>query len=242
MPSTKPNDALNGASSETIECAAIPPKRARARSPRKWARARPRADRMPCQPNRASGTERCGGRRGASMPSSSRSQLAASGPMSFAYAGPSAPSPAAVSAIERWSRMAVPSSSGCARGASGWIHWRPKSPSGNDRKNGDATARGWMAEQISCTKPGSVSVPDRVPPPIVSAASMTVTERPARARVTAAARPLGPDPTTMYRRPLPITNRGGVAGKTEGPRPHRPAHSIACVDCASETTREAHET
>jgi len=37
----------------------------------------------------------------------------------------------------------------------------------------------------------------RVPPPISSAASSTVTESPALARVSAAASPLGPLPTTV---------------------------------------------
>ena len=44
--------------------------------------------------------------------------------------------------------------------------------------------------------PGSVSSSDRVAPPIVVSASKTRTERPARARVMAAARPLGPEPIT----------------------------------------------
>src|SRR6185295_11362471 len=64
----------------------------------------------------------------------------------------------------------------------------------------EATPRGWMAEQTSWTKPGSVSSADRVPPPTVAAASTRRTERPARASVMAAARPLGPAPTTMASR------------------------------------------
>src|SRR5215813_12145936 len=53
-----------------------------------------------------------------------------------------------------------------------------------------------MAEQISCTKPGNVRADERMPPPRVWCASITSTEHPARARVMAAARPLGPEPTT----------------------------------------------
>ncbi len=53
-----------------------------------------------------------------------------------------------------------------------------------------------MAEQTSWTKPGSVSSALRVPPPTVSAASTTSTERPASASVTAADSPFGPAPTT----------------------------------------------
>src|SRR3954471_9141947 len=45
-------------------------------------------------------------------------------------------------------------------------------------------------------KPGRVSSAERDPPPIVCLASSTRTERPARASTIAAARPLGPAPTT----------------------------------------------
>ena len=55
---------------------------------------------------------------------------------------------------------------------------------------------GWIAEQTSWTKPGSVSSAVRIPPPTVSAASSTSTERPARASTIAAASPFGPAPTT----------------------------------------------
>ena len=53
-----------------------------------------------------------------------------------------------------------------------------------------------MAEQTSCMKPGSVSSALRVPPPTVSDASTTSTDRPACASVTAADKPFGPPPTT----------------------------------------------
>src|SRR5271168_1693881 len=46
-------------------------------------------------------------------------------------------------------------------------------------------------------KPGSVSSAERRPPPIVSEASRIFTPNPARASVIAAARPLGPAPTTI---------------------------------------------
>jgi hypothetical protein len=58
------------------------------------------------------------------------------------------------------------------------------------------TAIGWMALQMSWRKPGSVSSFVRVPPPTRGAASYTTTERPVFASSMAAARPLGPDPTT----------------------------------------------
>src|SRR6266550_2381101 len=54
-----------------------------------------------------------------------------------------------------------------------------------------------MAEQTSCMKPGRVSSIEREPPPMVSLASRTSTDRPARANVIAAASPLGPAPTTI---------------------------------------------
>ena len=44
----------------------------------------------------------------------------------------------------------------------------------------------------------------RAPPPAVGWASMTCTDRPARAQMTAAARPLGPLPTTVTSTPSPI--------------------------------------
>src|SRR3712207_5692731 len=53
-----------------------------------------------------------------------------------------------------------------------------------------------MAEPTSWTKPGNVSCAERVPPPTMASASSTSTERPFRANSTAAARPLGPEPTT----------------------------------------------
>src|SRR5215210_7074971 len=53
-----------------------------------------------------------------------------------------------------------------------------------------------MAEPRSWMKPGSVVSAERVPPPTVSLASSTATERPLRASSTAAARPFGPAPTT----------------------------------------------
>src|SRR6476646_8435480 len=53
-----------------------------------------------------------------------------------------------------------------------------------------------MAEQTSCTKPGSVSSAEATPPPAVGCASNTMTLRPVRAMAIAAASPFGPEPTT----------------------------------------------
>ena len=63
------------------------------------------------------------------------------------------------------------------------------------RRYGEPFPSGWMAEQVSWTKPGSVSSSEREPPPARSAASTTRTEAPSVARVIAAASPLGPAPT-----------------------------------------------
>ena len=55
---------------------------------------------------------------------------------------------------------------------------------------------GWNAEQWSWSTPGTVSSLLLVPPPMWSAASSTSTSMPCWARRTAAASPLGPEPTT----------------------------------------------
>ena len=112
-------------------------------------------------------------------------------------APPSGPSPRAVSSIERSITPALPSSSGWAQSTSGQRHSRPWRSSSSDCRNGDPTAIGWTAEQRSCTSPGTVSSPLRVPPPMVSSASSTVTASPSRARATAQASPFGPEPTTI---------------------------------------------
>ena len=48
----------------------------------------------------------------------------------------------AVSASDVWRSAAEPSSNGCASGAGGWIHSRPKSASGSERKTGEARPSG----------------------------------------------------------------------------------------------------
>src|SRR5487761_525269 len=65
------------------------------------------------------------------------------------------------------------------------------------RKNGEASAIGCTAEQMSWVNPGSVSCAERAPPLRTSLASSTKTDRPARAHVIAAAKPFGPAPITM---------------------------------------------
>ena len=75
--------------------------------------------------------------------------------------------------------------------AGGKTHSRPWSASGRPRKNGDATPSGWIAEQTSCTNPGSVSSAERVPPPIVSLPSSTRTERPGARQGDGRGQPVG---------------------------------------------------
>ena len=82
------------------------------------------------------------------------------------------PGRGAVSATERSSITAVPSSRGWASGAGG----APAQAVLGQRqlvRNGEPTPSGWTAEQMSWTKPGSVSSAERQPPPTVAAASST---------------------------------------------------------------------
>ena len=53
-----------------------------------------------------------------------------------------------------------------------------------------------MAEQTSCKKPGKVNSAVLKPPPMVSFPSINKTDKPDCCKVIAAAKPLGPDPTT----------------------------------------------
>src|SRR5690348_14496802 len=106
---------------------------------------------------------------------------------------------------------AVPSSRGWAMGAGGWIIRSPRRSRPRPRMKGELTASGWIAEQTSWWKPGRVRSAVRQPPPGVSEASSTSTERPARARVMAAASPLGPAPTTTA-----SSGAAAVAGPASG--------------------------
>ena len=86
-----------------------------------------------------------GTRNGPSTDSNSSGR--ANGAISRRYACPSSPSAAAVAATDRDTITAVPSSSGCASGASGCT----SSGSGNSRRNGEASASAWTVEQRSWT-------------------------------------------------------------------------------------------
>ena len=169
-PSTNPMAALKGDPSGSVECAAIPANKARARGPPKCDSASPRAGRIAAMPNLANSNGWRGSPSGASTSWRSCGHASASGSNSARQASPSRPRFAAVRSIERSSRTAVPSSSGCASGASGCTHSSPCAASGNCSKHGEHTAKGCTAEQISWTNPGSVNSADRAPPPIVCSA------------------------------------------------------------------------
>ena len=60
----------------------------------------------------------------------------------------------------------MPSSNGCASSAGELDPLERRAPrAAASRRNGEATASGWIAEQTSWTNPGSVSSADRMPPP-----------------------------------------------------------------------------
>ena len=119
----------------------------------------------------------------------------ASGPMRARQAAPSGPRASAVRSMSRYATAARPPSRGCAYDAVGVTN-RTRFSSPNRRKKPDANASGCTAEQMSCRKPGSVISSVRIPPPAVAFRSYTRTDNPARARVTAADSPFGPEPIT----------------------------------------------
>src|SRR6478609_3306308 len=132
------------------------------------------------------------------MSSDSASKLADVLPNRRRHRAPSAPCiPWAVVSTERYSTPALPPSSGWTQSISGRRQDRPYRSRPSPARNCEPTAIGWIAEQWSCSRPGMIASLLRVPPPISSAASRTVTWRPALARATPAARPFGPAPTTI---------------------------------------------
>ncbi len=130
------------------------------------------------------------------MSSPSRPNAAEVGPKARFQAAPASPNPAAVSSIERRIVAALPSSKGCERSISGQAHSRPCRSSASGSRAGEPIASACTAEHSSWSRPGRVSSLVRVPPPISSAASITVTPTPRVASVAAQARPFGPAPTT----------------------------------------------
>ena len=195
--SAAPIAELIGRVSRASACAAAPPNRALA-----WgvfqARASVVAGVAAARPNRASRIGWRGRwRTGRSRSSFRRSNDVAGAPNTRRQPGPSSPSPATVSSIDFDMTPALPSWSGWARSTSGQAHSSPYLSSSSELRNGDPTAIGCTAEQWSCRSPGTVSSLERVPPPIVSSASSTVTSTPSLASATAQASPLGPAPTTV---------------------------------------------
>jgi len=193
-PSMSANEDVSGASRGKKECAARPAMSARARSPRKGRRPEGSTARTPKRPS-SSGWRGMRSIGPSASPSRSWNRWTR-GPTTRRYAGASAPRPFAVSSTERTSTTALPPGKGCASGMSGWIHSSPRSARGSRAKKGEAAAIGWIAEQMSCRKPGSVNAALRVPPPMVGSASSMRTRRPARASSMAAESPFGPLPTT----------------------------------------------
>ena len=114
--------------------------RAAALSPREPAGRPPVAPRSPVRPNRAIATGWRGTESGESSPSTSGMPARSNGAISRCQAGPSGPSPAAVSSTERC-RIAAPDGSGWASGTSGWTHRTPCSSSGRARSAGRCRCR-----------------------------------------------------------------------------------------------------
>ena len=196
-PSSSPAPAVGDDVSGSIACVATPANRPRASSVAK-SRATAAAGSRPSTAYSASARDGTGGRRIDERTASATAlPPATSGCISRRLAASSLPRPAAVSGTERVTTAARPPSSGCAYTTSGCANRTPRAAGSKRRKNGDASASGCAAEHTSCRKPGSVSSSVRQPPPGVAAPSITCTRSPAAARVTAAARPFGPLPTTI---------------------------------------------
>ena len=179
-----PADAVTGRFSGRKLCAAQPTKSARAGSVRNR-RLKTVAGSTERRPNRAirpDGSE------------TARADPARLGPVRrICHQGPEdpppciafAPSPSAVRPATGRAVRAEPLSSGIAKSISGQRQLQAVLGERQRRQDsGDATPNGWTAEQTSCCTPGRVSSLVRVPPPISSAASSTVTEGPRWARVT----------------------------------------------------------
>src|SRR5215213_317021 len=216
-----PKPALGLRSSGSSEWPAAPANSARAGSRAKRDSARARAAASPSSSGRG---PRSGGRS-----RSRRGHARTNGSSSATYAGPSSPSRAAVASRLRSTVTALPSSSGWASSSGGFTQ-STSSPS--SRNAGDAIASGWIPEQTSCRKPGSVSSAVRAPPPSSSAASCTTTSSPARARTRAAVSPFGPAPMTKARRALADTGeQEGAALAQHLPGDHEPLDLVrALVD------------
>ena len=159
------------------------------------------------------------------MSSSSSPKCAEGEPKTRRQAAPSSPSPSAVSSIERTITPTLPSSSGCARSTSGHSHSSPCRSRSSDRRNGDPTAIGWVAEQSSWSSPGTVSSLVRVPPPmrVLGLEHRHLARRCARARQRRRARW-----APSRRRSLRSTTRR--VSRAPSPRPAGPSRRCAALD------------
>ena len=97
----------------------------------------PGRGRSAASPKRARSSGWRGALSGPSASANSARQCATNGSMSACQAGPSEPSCRAIAEVERSSRTADPSSSGCAAAAGGTIHSRPWFASGSRLKKGE---------------------------------------------------------------------------------------------------------
>src|SRR5580692_10717025 len=199
---SRPKELVSGLLSGSIVCAAAPASRLFASSPRNR-RASTLAGSRPSAPNLAIASGWAGNVRpsGPSTVGRISGRSCASGPSSRRYVRASGPSSAAVSSTDPVAATARPPSSGWAKATFGVSSLTPKVARSVPVKNGDALASGCTAEQTSCQNPGSVSSSVLQPPPGVAAPSMTCTDRPALAMVSAAASPFGPEPTTTASTP-----------------------------------------
>ena len=220
---------VGGSSSGSIECAASPANSARARSPRNRDRASPVAGRSAGRPKRAIASGCRGSRSGASSSAMSAS-ASRDERLDQPAIGPAVGPPSAVGGRldERSSsdRRAV-----VERVRERRRRVRPTPgrapPAAARGRTARPAASGCTAEQTSWTKPGRVSSAERQPPPTVSARLEHRTDRPARARVMAAARPFGPAPTTTASRPRQVSRR--LAGD-QAPSAHRADRRAQHVD------------
>ena len=163
-PMATPNAVVNGRSSGRTAWAASPAKRAAPRLAVQPARRRGRRPQRR-EAEAGQGDRVPGDDSGDSRSSTNGVPTDSNGAISRRHAAPSAPSPAAVSSTERCRTRRA------ARQRMGERHVRVDPPharelsSGSDRRAGRRPRAGWIAEQTSWRKPGSVSSAVRHPPP-----------------------------------------------------------------------------
>ena len=138
-PSVTPNAAVSGRSSGQDR---VRGQAGEQRQPRRRSQAAPGdggGAAEPGQPEMGDGDRMAGHGERRQQPVDERLPARSNGAISRLHAGPSVPSPAAVSSTERC-RSAAPPGSGWASGTSGWIHRTPWRSSGSARSGGRADA------------------------------------------------------------------------------------------------------